>query len=249
MNITPQNINNITFTKVLDSFYIYTGDKTDQYVQYNCFNDGVWDPELTQWMINNIQPGWTCLDIGANIFYFTEVLSRLAGKEGKVLAFEPIKKLCQSYYITKHLNDYTNTAPIEVFEFALSSKEDILELKVYDENIGASTITGSFVEHMNITFGNYKLENITAKRLDSIKLDKIDFIKMDIEGHERFAFEGFSEAAKKCPLIIVELGYWQPDYFLQELESKYIMEFLNGNKASIEEIKKYGVVNILLKLK
>jgi hypothetical protein len=45
------------------------------------------------------------------------------------------------------------------------------------------------------------------------------------------------------------LGHWQPDYFLQDLESKYIMEFLNGNQASIEEIKKYGVVNILLKLK
>jgi FkbM family methyltransferase len=249
MNITPQDITSVTFTKVLDTFYIYTGDKLDRYVQLNCSENGVWDAELTQWMINNIQPGWTCLDIGANTFYFAEVMARLAGQDGRILAFEPIKRLCNEYYRARCLNDYTNTAPIEVFEFALSAKEDILVLKIWEENVGASSITGSFVEGMHGTFGNYKLEGAVTKRLDSIDLDRIDFIKIDIEGHERFAFEGFSEAAKQCPLIVIELGYGQPDYFLEDIESKYTMEFLNGNHATIEEIKKHDVVNILLKNK
>jgi FkbM family methyltransferase len=249
MNVTPQDIHTVAFTKVLDAFYIYTGDKTDRYVQANCSTDGVWDKELTQWMINNIQPGWTCLDIGANTFYFAEVMARLVGQDGRILAFEPIKRLCNEYYKARCLNDYTNVAPIDVFEFALSAREDILVLKIWEENVGASTITGSFVEGMQGTFGNYKLEGVLTKRLDSIDLEKIDFIKIDIEGHERFAFKGFSEVAKKCPLIVIELGHGQPDEFLHDLESKYTMEFLNGTHASIEEIKKHDVVNVLIKLK
>lgn len=249
MNINPQDIHTIAFTKVLDSFYIYTGDKTDKYVQANCSTDGAWDKELTQWMINNIQPGWTCLDIGANTFYFAEVIARLTGPTGKVLAFEPIKRLCNEYYKARCLNDYTNVAPIDVFEFALSSKEDTLLLKTWEENIGGSSIVTTIEEGFHQDFGKYYTEETLAKRLDSIDLDKVDFIKIDIEGHERFAFEGFSEAAKKCPLIVVELGWGQPDEFLIELQDKYIMEFLNGSHASIEEIKKHDVVNVLIKLK
>jgi hypothetical protein len=85
--------------------------------------------------------------------------------------------------------------------------------------------------------------------IDKLNLKRLDFIKIDIEGHERFAFEGFSEVAKKCPLIVIELGNGQPDEFLHDLESKYTMEFLNGTHASIEEIKKHDVVNVLIKLK
>lgn len=249
MNLTPQNISSITFSKVLDAFYIYTGDKTDRYVQANCSTDGFWDKELTQWMINNIQPGWTCLDIGANTFYFTEVMARLAGPEGRILSFEPIKRLCNAYYTAKLLNDYTNLAPIEVFEFALSSKEDIMFLQIYEENIGGSRIVPMVYEGVHPDFGRFHTEAIPTKRLDSLSIDKIDFIKIDIESHESYAFEGFSDMAKQCPLIVIELGYLQPDNFLQDLDAKYIMEFLNGNPATIEEIKKHDVVNVLLKLK
>src|SRR4028119_421162 len=37
-----------------------------------------------------IQPGFVCLDIGANLGYYSVALSRLAGPEGQVLAVEPI---------------------------------------------------------------------------------------------------------------------------------------------------------------
>ena len=74
--ITPESI---TFSKVLNSFYVYTGDVTDRYVQANCREQGYWDKELTEWMISNIQPGWVCLDIGANNI----LLYRSYGKKGR----------------------------------------------------------------------------------------------------------------------------------------------------------------------
>ncbi len=97
---------------MLNSFYVYTGDQTDKYVQATCREQGYWDKELTEWMIRNIQPGWVCLDIGANIFYFTEVMARRVGPSGRVLAFEPIERLCKSYTVATILNDYSNVGQI-----------------------------------------------------------------------------------------------------------------------------------------
>ena len=37
-----------------------------------------------------IKPGFYCLDIGANLGYYSTFLSKLAGPSGKVLAVEPV---------------------------------------------------------------------------------------------------------------------------------------------------------------
>ena len=65
MNTNSPKAESITFSKVLDSFYVYTGDDKDKMTQDWCKTGGYWDKELTEWMIANIQPGWTCLDVGA----------------------------------------------------------------------------------------------------------------------------------------------------------------------------------------
>jgi FkbM family methyltransferase len=247
MNIKPKNLTSVTFSKVLDSFYVYTGDTTDKHVQKSCMDQGIWDEELTEWMIKNIQPGWTCLDIGANVFYFTEVMARLVGNNGNVLAFEPIKRLCRSYEYARTLNKYDNSGNIEVMPFALSNKEDDLILNIWEENIGGSAIVHEHQIGNHGQYGNYYTEEIQAKTLDSVYSGKVDFIKIDVEGHERFVFEGFSEEARKCPLLVVELGSGQPDEFLVELNDKYTMEFLNGETATFEKIKEHSVINVLLR--
>ncbi len=247
MNTTNILTESISFSKVLNSFYVYTGDKTDRYVQKSCKDDGIWDKELTEWMIQNIKPGWTCLDIGANIFYFTEVMARAVGESGTVLAFEPITRLCKSYDIARSLNDYYGVGHIDVFNIALSNKKDTMFLNIWEENIGGSGIVNEHQSGNHGQHGKFHTEEINADRLDSVYKDRIDFIKIDVEGHERFVFEGFSEDAKSCPILVVELGSGQPDDFLIELNNKYTMEFLNGEAATFERIKEHDVVNVLLR--
>jgi FkbM family methyltransferase len=249
MNTENMLAQSISFSKALDSFYVYTGDATDRYVQAYCRNNGNWDLDLTRWMISNIKPGWTCLDVGSNIFYFTEVMARVVGPSGLVLSFEPITRLCKSYEAARVLNDYSDAGQIEVFNIALSNKKDNLILHIWEENVGASAIVNKHQVGNHGQHGNFHTEEVYSDTLDSLYDEKIDFIKMDIEGHERFAFEGFSKAAKECPLLVVELGYTQPNEFLIELNDKYTMEFLNGEEASLERIKEYDVVNVVLRRK
>lgn len=237
------------FVKVLDEFYVYAGDMTDKHVQHTCREVGHWEADLTAWMIKNIKPGWTCLDIGANTFYFTEIMSRLAGPTGLVLGFEPIVRLCETYRDAQKLNNYFDCAPIRVYDFALSNIEEDKNIAIWDSNIGGSKITNEYIEEQAGEYGIIHTESIKTKRLDFVYNDKIDFIKMDVETHEPFVFEGFSDSAKNCPLLVVELGPYHPEEFLSWISENYNMEFLDDTVATIEKIKQYQNVNVVLKKK
>jgi hypothetical protein len=249
MNTDNISVESINFSKVLNSFYVYTGDLKDKYVQVECRLKGYWDMELTQWMINNLKPGWTCLDIGANIFYFTEIMARIVGSDGNVLSFEPINKLCRTYEAARILNGYAGVGNVRVFNLALSNEKADLDLNIWEQNIGGSAIVSDHSITNHGQFGNYHTEKIKAETLMSIYNEKIDFMKIDVEGHEQFVFEGFSDSANSCPLLVVELGVGQPDEFLIKLNNKYTMEFLNGEEATFEKIKQHSVVNVVLRKK
>jgi protein-L-isoaspartate O-methyltransferase len=48
-----------------------------------------YEPFETQWIEYFVRPGDVVLDVGAHIGYYTLLLSRLVGDQGRVYAFEP----------------------------------------------------------------------------------------------------------------------------------------------------------------
>lgn len=237
------------FSKVLDDFFVYTGDEMDKHVQYHCKTNGVWDKQLTEWMILNIAPGSNCLDIGANNFYFSEVMSRIVGPSGKVTSFEPLKYLCDRHAEAMGKNNYDLSSPINIFNVGLSDIDGEKILQVWDENVGGSGIVDESTEGIHDAWGNYHSEAIKVNKLSSILNEKIDFIKMDIEGHESYAYQGFPDIVKECPLMVFELGSGQPQHFLDILRENYTLTFLDGSDAPDLEIRQHSVVNVLLRRK
>ena len=239
-NIIPEQKGE--FTKVLEEFYVYTGDLNDKYVQRSCKDLGFWDKTLTEWMIKNIKPGWVCLDIGSNNGYFTDIMSRLSGPSGEVCAFEPIKHLYVKHLESISINDYKDCSPIILKNVALSNIDSDGYIRIRIENIGSSEIVDVAQEKP----GQYYSEKIQLVRLENIIDKKIDFIKIDVEGHERFVLEGFGKLCKECPLIVIELGSHQPDEFIIELQKRYNMNFLNGIVATLDKIKKHEVIDVVM---
>lgn len=237
------------FSKVLDFFYVYTGDENDSFVQRSCQIHAGWDLELTTWMFNNIKPGWVCLDIGANIGYFTEIMARLVGPSGKVLSFEPIKYLVDKAIQAELLNDYSSSSSIERFPVALSDKDGESHIYIWDSNVGASTVVDGDMPENYLQWGTYNKELIKTNRLESIYTDRVDFIKIDVENHEKLVFDGFGSNARACPLIVAELGNQQPIEFLTELHENYRMSTLSGSIVTVNEIMEHSIINILLEKK
>ena len=248
MNINPKDLNNIgPYYRVLDSFYVYAGDQEDIYVQGSCRNNGLWDLDLTEFMIKNIKPGWKCLDIGANTGYFTEVMARCAGPTGQVQAFEPIKRLVDLYEEGKKFNDYSNCAPITMNNFGLSNEEKNTYIHIWKNNIGGSSLTNKPNFGTDEQWGEYYSEEVNVKRLKDVYSEVPDFIKIDVEGHEHFVFGGFEEKTYNCPLIVIELGAAHPREFIEYLKEIYTLNYLEGPEASVESILSHQVVNVIMR--
>ena len=120
-----------------------------------------------------VKPGMTVLDIGANIGFYTLLLSELVGNKGKVYAFEPEK------------NNFKNLKKL------CSKKKNIVL-----NNVAVGEISGDIdlyiSEKLNVdhrTYDNYenrKHHKIKCVSIDSYlgKAKKIDFIKIDTQGFE-----------------------------------------------------------------
>lgn len=117
-------------------------------------------------------------DIGAHVGFYTLLASELVGREGKVIAFEPVPRNLK--YLKRHLviNHCTN---VIVIEAAVSDKFGI---SFFSEN------PCSMIGHLSEE-GNLMVKTVSIDEL--IKRDMIpapDYIKIDIEGAEMLALKG-----------------------------------------------------------
>lgn len=134
------------------------------------------------------------LDIGANLGHYSLIASGLT--KANAIAIEPI--------------------PSTFNKLLVQIKNNKLENKIETLNIGLSNVKSKLYftsdnEDMNhIVDKNYpNAIEINVDSLDAITLNKsISLLKIDVEGYEKFVFEGGSETLKNTSLkaLIVELN-------------------------------------------
>lgn len=124
--------------------------------------------------------GQTVLDIGANVGYYTCLLSQHVGPSGKVFAFEPGKYNLRMLRKTMKANALTNVV-------------------IVDKAVSDVAGSADFFEHgAQSSIGHKQLAHLQAKgQVETITLDDyfpadqvIDLIKLDIEGSEGKALRG-----------------------------------------------------------
>lgn len=159
---------------------------------YRVFFYGEIEPYETALIRRFVRDGETSIDAGANVGWYTTLLSQLTGQRGKVFAIEPVpsnyEALCKSVELNNtHLNVTCynrlcgdQNGSDEVFEFpglhpGLSSQRPIMDQRR--------------VAH--------KIEII---RLDDLindnGLDVVDFLKIDVEGAELALLKGCANALR-----------------------------------------------------
>lgn len=160
------------------------------------------------------------IDIGANIGAYSLIASKLVGKTGKVIAFEPVNSIYSQLNENITMNSITN---IFVEKKAVYDQNTNLDLFISNEqNMGMSSI-------LHHSHESGEKQNIEAITLDSYaelnKLAKIDLVKIDIEGAEINALKGMKQSLIKFkPTLIIEIS----DGILENssVNSKAIYDFL-----------------------
>jgi FkbM family methyltransferase len=141
-----------------------------------------------------VQPKMTVVDVGANIGYFTLLLSKLVGSKGMVFAFEPENR---NYNALRHNMQLNNVSNILVYQSAVGKVDEICTLYVSSEESGEHSLVTK--RHCHTT------QTVKVVRLDDL-VRNVDVIKTDTEGNDLHVLQGAGRLLSSQPLLITE--FW-----------------------------------------
>ncbi|HEV2429422.1 MAG TPA: FkbM family methyltransferase [Thermoplasmata archaeon] len=165
------------------------------------YRAGRYEPQLTDWFVRSIRPGWTVVDGGANIGYYALIASRLAGPTGRVYAFEPDP--WNFGYLARNLesNRCTNALPVPLALSDVSHRATFVRDRFGTEgHLSPGARRGPDA----IEVGTTTLDAFLRERGWPGDL----LIKLDLEGGEAPALRGMRETCLRATelRVILELS-------------------------------------------
>lgn len=209
-------------------------DTRDRHLAPHLVMNGFWEPWITVAFAQRVRPGMVCVDVGANLGYFTMVLADLVGPTGAVLAFEPnprLRELCMSSISANGFRARTCVSGL-----AASDRDGAVVPLTFDL---ASPMNGTIV-------GSAKPDATPVKtvRLDTAcaNLPRVDFVKIDVEGAEELVWDGMQSVLDKNPQVMVVMEWNAQRAGAERLLDKVAQRFSNlahiGFDGEVESISR-----------
>jgi len=181
------------------------------------------------------------IDIGGNIGEYTAEL-RKKNPECEIHLFEP--SVTNIGKLTARFIDDKN---IKLMPYAVSNISGVATLFSNESGSGLASLTKRKLDHFNISF-DFK-ESVNTLRFEEywneqLNQQPIDIVKLDIEGHELTALDGFGKAIQATSVFQFEFGgcnidsrtYFQDFwYFFKEND----FEMYRITPLGLEKIDKY----------
>lgn len=178
-----------------------------------------------------ISKGDIVLDIGANLAYYSYFMAQTMGKEGRLLAVEPIPLFADVW--KKNMEPYKGTN-IELFNCALGNEaQDSVKMSI--------PIVNGVVRH-GLTRIDTKGEfdesimsfdvpmRVGDELIESANITQLNYVKCDVEGYEQYVIPSLDKTIDKfLPMFQVELGGEENrqnvvDFFLKKGYELYILK-------------------------
>ncbi|HKR06347.1 MAG TPA: FkbM family methyltransferase [Bacteroidia bacterium] len=183
---------------------------------------------------NLVKKGDHVLDIGANIGFYSGIISNLVGENGKVHCFEPDE--LNFKYLSKNVNGKKN---IELIKKAIAENDGQILLYTSDQiNVENTTYKP---EHFEST---YAIEKTSVDNYVQQKFP-VSFIKMDIQGAELKALEGMKQTLLANKDVVLMTEVWPyglkncgntPEEIINFIQALNLKIFLI-DESSIKELK------------
>jgi FkbM family methyltransferase len=171
--------------------------------------DGFWEYWLTKYFAEQIKPGDTVIDIGANLGYYTLLAGDLVTATGRVVAVEPNPLVFELLSKSVGVNGYLDRT--QLHNIALTAAGQTRTKKLFvpknepkngtllpdDANIEAHQAKG---EVLTIELGHLRPEDF----------ERVDFIKIDVEGAELEVLRGLLPIIERFrPRIVCEVNFFR----------------------------------------
>ena len=184
-----------------------------------------YEPAETRYLLSIINKDSICLDIGANIGYFTMLMAK-AASSGQVHAFEPVALNLSLLKSSVELNQLTNVFINQfavgdvVGEVSFSQSVDGAYSSMQDTGRKPSTRT---IKVPVLTLDGY---------LDDNNINRVDVMKVDVEGAEGLVLAGASK-------LLADLKR-RPGVVFLELYDQNLNVFGTSVSEIIEKMFDYG---------
>lgn len=155
-----------------------------------------------------VKAGDTTIDLGANIGWYTCVLARLVGPQGKVLAVEPIPETFE--LLSSVISDlgYANVV-LRNCAVSATSGDGVMELPNHE--YGGTNFYMARLIPGSAPASSVNTVRVPLKSLDVLVRDlniaSVSFIKCDVEGHELAVLKGAQEFFRQVkPAMMIEVA-------------------------------------------
>lgn len=175
---------------------VNTANTSYRYIYYL----GEYEEAITEVFRALVRPGDVCLDIGANMGWYTTLFQRLVGANGVVHAFEPVPPIFEHLTENVGLNEPQN---VRLNNLALGDEEKDIELHIFDDlpDGHASIATFGYSDFRSYTSRMITLDSY----LEETDTNDVRVVKMDIEGAELMMLKGASRLFEQQNLPILEV--------------------------------------------
>lgn len=155
--------------------------------------DGEYEPEEVELVKSLVKPKHVCMDIGANIGFYTILLSKISHK---VYAFEPEPSNYDLLTDNLVLNKCYN---VDASMDAISDENKATELFLCDSNHGMHRLYKSRWCGRSIPVRAVTIDDSWRGH------ERLDFVKIDVEGSESSVISGMRKTIEKHhPIMLIE---------------------------------------------
>ncbi len=149
-----------------------------------------------------IKPGFACIDIGANLGYYSYFMAKYCGKQGQVYAVEPVGLFTE--ILKKNTSKFKN---ITIYPYALGAENCIVKMAIpFIDGVLHHGMTKISKTENSGKIIYFEAEMCVPDKLFS-DLERLDFLKIDVEGYENIVLTNMKNILQKFyPLIQCELS-------------------------------------------
>jgi FkbM family methyltransferase len=168
---------------------------------------GTWEPYVVAELRRLLAPGDVCVDVGANLGYYTLLASRLVGPAGHVYALEPAEETFDELRRNLDLNGVSNVTALRVAAGAAEGTAPLYRPSF--DNTGAASLRESVLAWAGPTEG--PTTDVPVRPLhaliDAAHLGRLSVVKIDVEGAEADTLRGLEPLLEQGlrPTLIVEV--------------------------------------------
>lgn len=192
-----------------------------------------YEPEVVNILVNLVRRGWICADVGAHLGYYTLLLAKLTGAEGKVFSFEALPE--NAYWLKRnvHLNALDERVVVE--NLAVAEETGVRELRAPEHYTNEWSLVRGAPHGQSVSVSVTTLDTYFAQG------PRLHFIKLDVEGAECLVLQGARSVLKRDrPLLLLELhGEEGRSSVLMLEELDYQCFSLEGERLSTSSLPRY----------